>query len=1308
MTDAVDALSFGLSLFIPLDRVIPVNCSGESIDVGDIRKNLNGGFLIQAAGRDASIRERFVQNNERPVSARYRIATRQYRLLVDLREIRPGHGIFVAKTIAREREEVDLVAAAKAKWPFSAGPYFGCPIAVQESEEFPFPYDVRSLLPADERLDTLNELSGRLRRTQASLRLFLQIESQRCRLARKARATIRLGGTIDPDVVADLVADAASMSSKPPVAATILDKMQGVFPLGADIVLSPMGPDGNSHASKILGIDRRIVLLSSLEPLEEQSADAPPSPPPKDGEEFDVRLSNRPFLQRTQAVLRRLQNREAAGNWEHLAQMLIDASKLPLDPIRALESDGVSSDAIDDRLDDLQRAAVARAIGAGHAHFIQGPPGCGKTTVIAEIAKLYAERGETVLIAGPTHSAVDEVVRKIDSSHGPVPLRLGRTAEKINSGNLQYRPEEWRKNIEARFRTADLVDLEGAARREEAIRWRNRWAEWLRQRQTDDEKVKTFRAQIDLRKSELERLPSDRENDRAALEREVANRRAEIVDLETLVATEVAKVEADDRAAAAVHEAPRIEARSRTSRPDKTHGRAPGHRGAPARDSARDMEKLRALASHQKRTLSQKALTARRKQLDTAMEELRGVEARLAGVDLAWEERRAAIEADIAALGKSHGTPSYDRKGIAKTVEDRSAFATAIAIARSERNPVEPYAGKEQLRDKKDPASAYNRTITEVRRILDGDIGRKTVTEWVAALEAYIDVLDRRVKLQEACATLRTNAEAAAKELLGESRIVCSTIYGLSTKQLEEIGYTTFDVVIVDEASKITDDELLNVALDAKRWILVGDEKQLPPYVDHEGFTHLLALIAVEIAQNVLRPDSDLLKIINDVRREKQNITLGGERNVPWPKADTALDDLLEKESNEADGLIMSDANPDGPNEDEVQAERVADLPQNDAADDLPPHLEEAIFLVAHEWERDGSRPRIDEADILRAYRGFRDQLGAAGAAETRAVSKNFRAYRQRFGTPTDEDYMSGDVDPQDSAQANSDRMLRVYFALLKDADKFMFRSFFERAIRAVQTLPAEDGAQLCTRLENQRRMTDALGLLVAGPVYGGFYRPAVWSAREDAPTPLTLPEDFRKSITFLDTSAAGQPALEQEMGTSYRNTLEAKWLIQTLRVFDKSLARDCPRPQKRPTALGISFYRPQVEHIREQLEIDLKTKSLQAIDWKGIGTVDSFQGQEADLVILSFCRTQNSGWPNVRFGRWLQDIRRLNVAFTRARRALVVIGHAPTIENLCANAPAMDFFENLFHLLRTSEHAEMRRYGPEPVKLTRPQGRRS
>ncbi|MFK8057580.1 MAG: AAA domain-containing protein [Saprospiraceae bacterium] len=89
------------------------------------------------------------------------------------------------------------------------------------------------------------------------------------------------------------------------------------------------------------------------------------------------------------------------------------------------------------------------------------------------------------------------------------------------------------------------------------------------------------------------------------------------------------------------------------------------------------------------------------------------------------------------------------------------------------------------------------------------------------------------------------------------------------------------------------------------------------------------------------------------------------------------------------------------------------------------------------------------------------------------------------------------------------------------------------------------------------------------------------------------------------------------------------------------------------PTIALISPYREQVEQMRNEIKEDPLLSKLDIV----VHTIDGFQGQERDWVILSLVRSN----PNSEIG-FLKDYRRMNVAMTRARKQLVVIGDSATI----------------------------------------------
>ncbi len=84
--------------------------------------------------------------------------------------------------------------------------------------------------------------------------------------------------------------------------------------------------------------------------------------------------------------------------------------------------------------------------------------------------------------------------------------------------------------------------------------------------------------------------------------------------------------------------------------------------------------------------------------------------------------------------------------------------------------------------------------------------------------------------------------------------------------------------------------------------------------------------------------------------------------------------------------------------------------------------------------------------------------------------------------------------------------------------------------------------------------------------------------------------------------------------------------------------------------------YRAQADRITELLAKSLGDVAAVA---EGVGTVDSFQGGERDLIVYGFTRSNTRG--DIGF---LKELRRINVAITRARRQLVLFGDVSTLRD--------------------------------------------
>ncbi|HEV2355299.1 MAG TPA: AAA domain-containing protein, partial [Puia sp.] len=140
--------------------------------------------------------------------------------------------------------------------------------------------------------------------------------------------------------------------------------------------------------------------------------------------------------------------------------------------------------------------------------------------------------------------------------------------------------------------------------------------------------------------------------------------------------------------------------------------------------------------------------------------------------------------------------------------------------------------------------------------------------------------------------------------------------------------------------------------------------------------------------------------------------------------------------------------------------------------------------------------------------------------------------------------------------------------------------------------------------------------------------------------------------LTFIDTAGCGFEERREDAGIS--NPEEAVFLLRHAAGLVSAL-ETCYSAASFPAIGIISPYRQQVHVLNELLSDDpLLRRYAQHIS---VNTIDSFQGQERDIVYIGMTRSNADN----RIG-FLSEIRRMNVAMTRAKKKLVVIGDSSTL----------------------------------------------
>ena len=152
-------------------------------------------------------------------------------------------------------------------------------------------------------------------------------------------------------------------------------------------------------------------------------------------------------------------------------------------------------------------------------------------------------------------------------------------------------------------------------------------------------------------------------------------------------------------------------------------------------------------------------------------------------------------------------------------------------------------------------------------------------------------------------------------------------------------------------------------------------------------------------------------------------------------------------------------------------------------------------------------------------------------------------------------------------------------------------------------------------------------------------------------PSPLTA-----DPVTFIDTAGADWNEELEPDGESKRNPQEGAFVLRKVRQLQAAGLS--------PSDMAvIAPYAAQVRWLREQWDAD----DLE------IDTVDGFQGREKEAVLISCVRSNSTG--EIGF---LSDTRRMNVALTRARRKLIVVGDSATLGGHAFYAALLSYLESI------------------------------
>lgn len=224
----------------------------------------------------------------------------------------------------------------------------------------------------------------------------------------------------------------------------------------------------------------------------------------------------------------------------------------------------------------------------------------------------------------------------------------------------------------------------------------------------------------------------------------------------------------------------------------------------------------------------------------------------------------------------------------------------------------------------------------------------------------------------------------------------------------------------------------------------------------------------------------------------------------------------------------------------------------------------------------------------------------------------------------------------------------------------------------------AENKPEVVTLLKIQYRMNDEIMRFSSDWFYGGkvesapqikyrsvldYDHPITWIDTSNEENQITIegkdaPED--SASTASSVSAANQNSdlnfKEQFVGESFGriNKAEAELTLLTLAEYFTKIGKQRVLEERIDVGI-ISPYRAQVQYLKKLIKKYEFFKPYRRLI--SVNTVDGFQGQERDVILISLVRSNDEG----QIG-FLKDLRRMNVAMTRARMKLIILGNKNTM----------------------------------------------
>lgn len=548
---------------------------------------------------------------------------------------------------------------------------------------------------------------------------------------------------------------------------------------------------------------------------------------------------------------------------------------------------------------------------------------------------------------------------------------------------------------------------------------------------------------------------------------------------------------------------------------------------------------------------------------------------------------------------------------------------------------------------------------------------RNLVSTYKSEIEKHLKKNNSRESQKFLLENLNSKSEQdpIEKIILDSANLVAGTMIGIL--QHPDIRANrqgaNFDVLIVDEASKVTFSDFIVPALHAKKWILVGDVKQLSPYVENDYVSENIASMLGESQQQLIvkqfelkiklaiKRFDDCLKVFfteTDINNDFHSIK-SEYPNLHILKVDNATDVKQILEINAADVLVC------------MNSGKVKEF--------LSKNLFVKSIVVNGSFKRDFDftfRQHYIHKKELPEFTS-KDEDWAEMVSSRLNQSFSFRNAGEEF--------------------SNIDKELEYLIPnKIKDEVYQIRRLVFPSILELLQNGVGKGEGQ-----RNDRVLSDGFNRThkqsrFTSLSYQHRMHPDI--AKTSAENFYSENQNLRPANTVLENRgwnyALNEPVVKWIHNNDKTGNIKGNKIINPTEVNDieKELlkflnwAKNNPKPDGEHYEVAVlTFYLNQESELRRRIRKITKQSNFSKFHKDNtdifLYTVDKFQGQEADLVLLSFTKFTRDAHFN--------SPNRLNVALTRARFKLVLFGNKEWFKRSAKLKALRDLATNFESIIR-------------------------